>query len=129
MKTLTLLILLVASSVLFYSCSTAKVRVLPGDNGVHKVVARDIEKEGAEEAANEAARDYCKGRKQEAVFLSDESNYTGKMDEETRKTVRKASQAAVILGGVNSPVSTAGSAGGMMTSDRDYEAKATFKCK
>jgi hypothetical protein len=120
-------------------CSTASVRVMPGEDGNNKVVARDIEKDGAEEAAVKAANKYCKSKNQEAVYSGDKTNYTGSMDEETRNTVRNASKAAVILGGPSmggmgdpSPgavVGTAGTVGYSMTSDKDYESVVTFKCK
>jgi hypothetical protein len=77
------------------ACSTASVRVMPGADGVNTVVSRDIEKDGAETAAVDAANDYCKKKKKSAVFMGgDKTEYTGTMDEKTRETARRASQAS-----------------------------------
>jgi len=110
-------------------CSTAKVRVMPGDDGVHKSVARDIEKEGAEEASLDAAKDYCEDHGKSLAVVKESTKYSGDMDEGTRKTVRAASKTASVLDGIGSPVGTAGRAGMGMTSDRDYVSEIVFKCK
>lgn len=121
-------------------CSTAKVRILPGENGRNRAVSRDIEKDDAEEAAIEKAREYCeKQGKQMYVLKEEKTDYQGSMDESTRKTVRNASKAAMILGGpagvlsssagVGGAVSGAGAVGYSMTRDRDYEARLEFTCK
>lgn len=120
-------------------CSTAKVRVMPGENGVNQVIARDIERDGAEEAALDGANSYCKDRKKEAVILNHGTKYTGSMDESARGTIRKASKVAMILGpGVGagtdsviggSAVGAAGVAGTTMTNDRDYSSTLDFKCR
>lgn len=110
------------------ACSTAKVRVMPGEKA-NKVVARDIEKEGAEEAAIDAASDFCEDRNSSFVVLKESTKYSGDMDESTRNNVRKASKVATVLGGMNSPVGTAGRAGKMMTNDRDYVSTVIFRCK
>lgn len=102
---------------------------MPGADGVHKVVSKDIEQDGAEEEAIEAAREYCEKRELEAVFIEEKTAYKGSMDENTRKTVRKASTAAMVVGGVGSVLGSAGSAGHMMTNDRDYESQVRFKCQ
>lgn len=119
------------------SCSTASVRVMPGEN-VNRAVARDIERDDAEEAAVKAAEKYCRKRSQEAVFVTDRTQYTGKMDEQTRSIVRKGSQAAMILGGIGTfpretrapgaVLGSAGTVGTVMTSERDYESSVEFKC-
>jgi hypothetical protein len=111
-------------------CSTAKVRVMPGENGLNRAVSRDIERDNAETAAVDAANEYCEKRKQSAVFVStDKTKYTGDMDESTRNTVRKASGVASVLGGFGTPIGQAGQAGRMMTNDRDYESAVAFRCK
>jgi hypothetical protein len=87
-----------------------------------------------------AANKYCKEKNKEAVFTQEGTKYTGTMDESTRKTVQKASKAAMVLGGIGGVVSResavpgavlggAGTVGTIMTSDRDYESTATFKCQ
>jgi hypothetical protein len=121
-------------------CSTAKVRVMPGDGGVNSVVARDIEHDDAEEAAYKAAEGYCKDRSKHAVYVKTEpTKYTGSMDEGTRKTVRNASKAAMILSpvagvgaqnaGIGGAVGAAGVVGHSMTNDRDYTSELQFKCE
>lgn len=121
-------------------CSTAKVRVMPGEDGVNHVISRDIERDDAEEAAVDEAKKYCEDQgKTMVVVKNEQTNYEGSMDEDTRKNVRNASKAAMILGGpagvatesgvVGGALGGAGAVGYSMTSDRDYEAKFTFKCK
>lgn len=121
-------------------CSTASVRVMPGADGNHKVVSRDIERDDAEEEAIEAAEDYCKDRGQTAVFAKEETKYEGSMDEQTRKTVRTASKAGMILGGAGAlggsrtqgagaVLGTAGMVGYGVTSDRDYKSEVQFRCQ
>ena len=123
MKNITLISLCVFALSLA-ACSTASVRVMPGENGINKVLARDIEVEGAEEAAHKAANEYCEKHDREAIFLKEKSEYTGKMDESTRKGVRSASKAVTSVPGV----SLVGTIGSTITGDRDYRAAALFKC-
>lgn len=134
---------LIFAALLVQGCSTASVRVMPGEGGTHKVVVRDIEKADAEEAAANAAKDYCKDQGKHAVFVSENTKYTGSMDETTRNTVRNASKAASVIGfqnrsrttragqpmGAPGTVETAGQAGGMMTNDKDYQSEVVFKCQ
>ncbi|HUP57651.1 MAG TPA: hypothetical protein VM598_09385 [Bdellovibrionota bacterium] len=120
-------------------CSTAKVRVMPGEDGNHRVVVRDIERDDSEEEAVDAAKEYCEDGGKKAVFVNTGSKYTGSMDEGTRNTVRKASKVAGTVGAITSvPGSTrpyggvlgmAGIVGTGMTNDRDYESEVFFKCK
>jgi hypothetical protein len=118
------------ATALLAACSTAKVRILPGEDGVNRVVSRDIERDGAEEEAAKEAQEYCADRGQQMVVVREEkTNYEGSMNEDTRKAARNASKAAVILGGHVGPISDAGTAGYAMTSDRDYKAEFTFRCK
>jgi hypothetical protein len=135
MKSLLTVILLMGLS----ACSTAKVRILPGETS-NKVVSTDFESDDAEEAAIEKANEYCQKYNKRAVFLNSDnkSKYTGKMDEGTRNTVRKASHAAMVLGGPIGAGTRSGAAGGLlgsagfighaMTNDRDYRAEWNFKC-
>ena len=92
-------------------------------------------KHNAEQEAVEAAREYCDKKKKEAVFLSDETKYSGDMDESARNNIRKGSKAAQILGmgtqntaggGVLGAIGTTGST---MTSGKDYRAEVQFRCK
>ena len=109
-----------------FACSTAVVRVMPGENGENTIIAKDREQDGAEEAANKAAHEYCEKKGKDAVFVKNASKYNGSMDEGTRKAVRNASKVAWGLGGVGQQ---AGNIGHGMTNDRDYESKVVFKCK
>jgi hypothetical protein len=122
------------------ACSTASVRVLPGEDGVNTVVSKDIESDDAEEEAVKAANKYCENENQKAVFIkTDKTQYTGSMDENTRKNVRNASKVGMMLGGVGvagdatrgagAVLGTAGTVGYGMTSDRDYTSQLKFKCK
>jgi hypothetical protein len=124
----------------FNACSTASVRVMPGEDGVNTVISKDIESDDAEEEAVKAANKYCEKEKLKAVFVKTEATkYNGSMDESTRKNVRNASKVGMILGGAGAAgdatrgagavLGTAGTVGYGMTSDRDYTSELKFKCK
>ena len=111
---------------------------MPGADDVNRVVARDIEKYGAEKAAHKAAVSYCEEHGMEAVFIHDQVWYEGDMDEAQRARIRKQSEAAIIIGGVvksNSDhdaglvIESAGLAGSTMTSGKDYTAEIEFMCQ
>ena len=117
---------------------TASVRVMPGEDDVNRVVARDIEKYGAEKAAHKAAVAYCEDHGMEAIFIHDEVWYEGAMDEQQRASIRKQSEAAIIIGGIIKSngdqdaglvVESAGVAGATMTSGKDYTAEIEFVCQ
>jgi hypothetical protein len=119
------------------ACSTANVRVMPGQDGTNRVVVRDVDKYDAEQAAFEAAKAHCEERGEEAVFLGDDVDYTGDMNESQRKEIRKASESATILAGViratdarDAAVIFEGGAavGRSATSGKDYEAEVRFTC-
>lgn len=117
-------------ALVFAACSSAKVRILPGENGVNKVVSADIEREDAEEAALEEANKYCEKRgKHMFVVREDKTAYKGSMNETTRKGVRAASRTAVMVGQAGGVLSQAGMGGYSATNDRDYEATFQFRCK
>ncbi|MGE3261542.1 MAG: hypothetical protein AB7K68_07170 [Bacteriovoracia bacterium] len=117
-----------ALALLFSACSSAKVRILPGANGVNKVVSSDHEKEDAEEAAIKEANNFCEKQKRRMyVVKENKTNYNGSMNENTRKGVRSASQTAAVLGG--GILGDAGMAGYSMTSNHEYEAKFFFTCR
>lgn len=112
------------------ACSSAKVRILPGANGVNKVVSSDREKDDAEEAALKEANKFCeRDHKRMYVMKEQKTNYKGSMKEETRNGVRNASKTAMMMGGMDSPLGNLGTAGYSMTNDRDYEAKFFFQCR
>jgi len=117
-------LLLIAASLSMVACSTAVVRVMPGEKGLVKDFARDIELEGAEAAAHKAANEYCEEHDREAIFLKQKYGYRGTMDEATRKNVRNTSKVVQSL----PVVGIFGSIGASMTNDRDYLSAALFKC-
>lgn len=128
---------LLAVSVLAAAC-TASVRVMPGPDDVNRVVARDIEKHGAEKAAHKAAIAYCEDHGMEAQFISDWVWYEGSMDEAQRAAIRRHSEAATIIGGIvrsngdhdaGIVLESAGVAGSTVTSGKDYTAEVEFTCQ
>ena len=128
---------LVAGLLLAGGCSTASVRVMPGEDGTNRVVVRDVEKYSAEKEAFEAAKAYCEDRGSEAVFLSDDVEYTGTMDEETRESIRRSSDSATMLAGVIRATEVKDAAyifeggaavGRSATSGKDYKAEVRFVC-
>ena len=133
-------LILVSFVLVASACSTAKVRIMPGEAGTNKVISTDYESDGAEKAAIDQATDYCKDRGRQVVFIDpdNKSKYIGKMDEGTRHAIKKASQAAVMVGGpvgvasrdavLGGAIGTAGVVGHEMVNDRDYMAEWTFKC-
>jgi hypothetical protein len=136
MKALKQLIILSAVACIAVAC-TASVRVMPGPNDVNRVVARDIEKYGAEKAAVRAAVNYCEDLGQQAVFLSDSIRYEGLMDEAERNDIRRQAEAATIMGGILRSnhdddlavvFESVGATGSSMTSGKDYTAQVTFRC-
>ncbi len=117
---------------------TASVRVMPGPDDVNLVVARDIEKYGAEKAAHKAAVAYCEEHGMEAVFINDGVWYEGSMDEAQRAAIRRQSEAAIIIGGMvksngnedaGMVIESAGVAGTSATSGKDYTAEVEFTCR
>jgi hypothetical protein len=120
-------LLIVFLSLMIIGC--AHVRVLPGPGGEHRVVVRDVERDGAEKAALSAAEKYCEEHGGEIVVLEESTVYTGSMDEETRKVIRNASEATRVIDPAHENIGQAGAVGSIMTSDRDYEAEIIFKCQ
>lgn len=124
------LFLIVGSVLVLASCSSAKVRIMPMENGVNKVISSDREKEDAEEAAIKEANKYCeKGGQRMVIVKEQKTAYNGQMNENTRKTVRNASKTAMMMGQAGGVLSQAGMSGYSMTNDRDYEAQFMFTCK
>ena len=121
------LVLVLLVGLALVACSSARTRVMSTADGANKVVADDVEREKAESAAFKSAKKYCKEK--QVVVISEKTEYRGTMDEKQRNFIRKASKTAWMLGKSGSPVETAGEAGQMMTSDRDYRAEIEFKCQ
>jgi hypothetical protein len=129
---------LILLMVMATACAKSNIRVMPAADGTNKVVARDAVKYNAESAAFEAAKAYCEDRGQEAVFLSDDVEYTGSMDESQREKIQDASGTATIVAGViratdarDAAVIFEGGAavGRSVTSGQDYEAVVRFTCE
>lgn len=135
---------LIAASLLGFSAfSCAHHRdVRGGADNVHSVTVRGTEKTSTERDAISQADDYCDQWDKRAGIVTQKSGYIGTtMDENTRDTVRKASTAAILLGGVGSAaadepgarrggnvVGAAGTVGAVMTGGENYETTMTFKC-
>jgi len=140
MKKIIVALSLIFVGALLQSCSSAKVRILPGEDGINKVVSRDRERDGAEEAAYKKARDFCEDQDKMFFLVKEEKTaYQGTMDEQKRKDIRNASKAAMVLSGpagvladnaaIGGAVAGAGTIGYSMTNDRDYTAEFQFRCK
>jgi len=130
-----------ALAFLGFSCAHHR-DVRGGADNVHSVTVRGTEKTYTERDAISQADDYCDQWEKRAGILTQKSGYIGTtMDETTRDTVRKASTAAILLGGVGSAsaddddvrhggnvVGAAGTVGAVMTGGENYETTMTFKC-
>ncbi len=121
-------------------CRTTK-DVMPGADGNNRVALSSSDGQGGRSKAIKEAKRYCENKGKEAVFTGDKTSYTGSMDEDTRNTIRNASNAAMVVGGMarngeTSPLvdpggvlPAAGMAGYAMTSGNDYEVEVKFKCQ
>jgi len=115
--------------------------VRPGSEGIHRVVIRGEEKAEVEEEAINEANNYCEEFEKKAAFVSEETKYTGTMKESTHNTIKKASQAATVGGGmlgvfggkkeanVGSGLFGAGVVGGAILDGDAYTADMKFKCQ
>lgn len=106
-------------------CSTANVRIVPGEKGYSKVVVRDLEKEGAELAAHQAAKEYCDERGASVVILKEKSGFSGKTDEKTQSAIRAAARSVSLVPGAKPPSSV----GASTAEDRDYQSGLLFRCQ
>ena len=115
--------------------------VRPGVDGIHRVSVLGNGEGDGERNAIEQANNYCRiEKKMSPVFMTENTDYQGTMDEETHKTVRKASKAAGAVGvgmgvfggrresGAGRAVMGAGSVGAIMTRN-DYKTEMKFQCK
>lgn len=91
--------LLVLTLFLISSCASYD-HVRPGVDGIHRVVIRGEEKEAVERDSIDEANNYCKEYNKMAAFVSEDTKYTGSIDESTHKTVKKVSNAASVGGGM-----------------------------
>lgn len=126
----------------FAACNTMNYDdVRPGVDGIHKVVVLGSGEGDGERNAIQQANNFCKVEKnQSAVFMSEDTSYQGSMDEDTHKSVRKASKAAGavgvgmgVFGGRRESTAGrvamgAGGVGAIMTRN-DYKTEMKFQCK
>jgi hypothetical protein len=115
--------------VLLASACAHHAQISQNEDGSYLSFIRSSTRDSAEQTTYDDAVEFCKNKNLMIQILKKDVKYTGSMDETTRNTIRKASGVASVLGGVNSPVSDAGHAGYMMTSDKDYQSELIFKCK
>lgn len=138
MKRLTVAATCLVAGMLTGACSTASVRVMPGEDGINQVIVRDVEKYSAEEEAVDAAHEYCEDRGKDAIFLTQSTEYTGEMDEAQREAIRTGADAATVLAGVMRTTDeqdaaavfdAAGGVGRTVASGKDYKAEVSFTCR
>lgn len=79
-------------------CATFK-DVRPGENGVHRVSVKTDDPEDGSRDAIRQANNYCESKKKEAVFMNENSKYTGDMDEQNYKNAKRATTVAKSVGG------------------------------
>ena len=91
--------LLVLVSIVIFGCASYD-HVRPGANGIHRVVIRGEDKQSVESEAIREANNYCNEFEKMAAFTSEDTKYTGSIDESTHKTIKKASTAASVGGGM-----------------------------
>lgn len=115
--------------------------VRPGTDGTHRVVIRGEEKEEVERNAIDEANNYCKEYNKMAAFVSEDTKYTGSIDEKTHKTIKKASTAASVGGGmmgvmggkkeanVGTGLFGLGAVGNAVLDGDAYTADMRFKCQ
>lgn len=121
----------VALLLTFAACAN-NARIFRNKDGSYYAQADERERDEANDEAAEGAKEFCEKQGKRVVFVpapGNKTRYQGSMDENTRKVVRNASKAGVILGGHNSPVQAAGMGGMMMTNDKDYRAELHFRCE
>jgi hypothetical protein len=124
--------------IILSSCAHHRdVRV--GSEGIHKIVVRAETKEQGERDAIEQSNHYCDEKNKEASVIEEQGKYTGDMNEEDYKTMKKASKAAEIVGGAahvfgGKKESTAGGIiglGGVVADEvagKGYTVEMKFKC-
>lgn len=133
--------LLFTGLTLFGSSCAHHRDVRPGADGINHVIVRATDRTEAEQSAISQAENYCDQFQKHPGFLEEKSHYTGTMDEATRDNVRKASHAAILLGGTGSVIGSddvrtggnvlgaAGTVGSVMTGGSDYQSVMRFKCQ
>lgn len=114
--------------------------VRPGSGGLNRVRVVAGEKELAERSALRQATAYCAESKKRVAIQSEDTKYSGTLDETDNAILRKASKVVGVLGGTTAVMggeresnagkvgAGVGAAGSIMT-DNGYTAEMTFKCE
>ncbi len=80
------------------SCATHP-DVRPSADGIHRVVIKTADADQGSRNAIRQANNFCEKRGQNAAFVKEEQKYTGDVDEQTYKNVKRASKVAKTIGG------------------------------
>lgn len=130
---------LLISLLALVSCASHE-HVRAGADGVHRVIIRGTEKETVERLAMNEAESFCSERNLAPAYTSEDTKYTGSIDERTHKTIQKVSKAASVGGGmmgvmggkkeqnVGKGVFGAGAVGSVFQDEEAYTADMKFKC-
>ena len=134
-------IALIILSLFVLSSCAGHPHVRAGATGVHRVLIRGTEKETIERQAINEAENFCESKNLSPAFVSENTAYTGSMDEKTHKTIQKVSKAATVggsmvgvMGGTNRDrrsgqgVMGAGVVGSVFQDEEAYTADMSFKC-
>lgn len=115
--------------------------VRAGADGINRVIVRGPEQEPLERSALSQANHYCEKRNLAPVFLQEEAQYTGSMNEGTHKALRTASKAASVVGAslgvfggkneqtAGAVVAGGGLIGGVVTGGNAYTVDMRFRCQ
>lgn len=113
--------------------------VRPGENGIHRVVVRAEDHESGEQDAIAQANHYCDKYGKEAIFINENSKYSGDVSEGTYKAGKAMSKVAQLGGAAyglhstkNSSVGEASFLGGSVASSvlgKGYTTEMQFKCQ
>ncbi len=121
------------------SCASHE-HVRAGADGIHHVLIRGTDKNLVERQAIKEAESFCDDRKLSPAFVTEDTKYTGSMDEKTHKTIQKISKAAAVGGGMmgvmggekeksaGKGIFGAGAVGSVFQDDEAYTADMKFKC-
>src|SRR5262245_3492715 len=73
--------------------------VRPGVDGVHRVQIQTADVDQGTRNAIDQANHYCKEKKQEAAFITEDKKYNGDMDEKDYKNAKRVTTVAKTVGG------------------------------
>jgi len=133
-------LMFVFSLALLTSCASHE-HVRAGADGIHRVVIRAEDKVSAERQALSEAESFCDQYKKMPAFVSEETKYTGSMDEKTHKNIKRVSDMAGVGGGmmavfggekesnVGKGLMGAGAVGNASLDGDAYTSEMKFKCQ